>query len=60
MSTRELIDAIEEGDSVKIDNSFNSIMVDKVAAALDQMRGDLSQNMFRTPATVEEPTATEE
>jgi hypothetical protein len=55
MSTRELIDAIAEGDSVKVDATFNSVMVDKVAAALDTMRGDLSQNMFTT-ATVEPTT----
>jgi hypothetical protein len=48
MSTRDLIDAIQAGDSTKVDDTFNSIMVQKVSERLDAMRDDLSQNMFRT------------
>jgi hypothetical protein len=47
MSTRDLIDAIQTGDSTKVDDTFNSVMVQKVSERLDAMRDDLSQNMFR-------------
>lgn len=47
MSTRDLIDAIQAGDSTKVDDTFNSVMVQKVSKRLDAMRDDLSQNMFR-------------
>ena len=57
MSTRDLIDAIESGDAVGIETTFNSVMVDKVAEKLDGMRTDMAQNMFRTP---EESTEVEE
>lgn len=54
MSTRDLIDAIETGESSKVETSFNNIMVAKVSERLDAMRNDMSQNMFRTPEAVEE------
>jgi hypothetical protein len=54
MSTRDLIDAIETGESSKIETSFNNIMVAKVSERLDAMRNDMSQNMFRAPEAVEE------
>lgn len=61
MSTRDLIDAIESGDAVGIETTFNSVMVDKVAEKLDGMRTDMAQNMFRTPeeSTVEAEEAEE-
>jgi hypothetical protein len=60
MTTRDLINAIESGDSTKIDDSFNNVMVQKVSERLDAMRDDLSQNMFRVPeATIEPEVATE-
>lgn len=58
MSTRDLIDAIQSGDSTKVDDAFNSVMVQKVSEKLDAMRDDLSQNMFRTQeVTADEPAA---
>ena len=54
MSTRDLIDAIETGESSKIEASFNNIMVAKVSERLDAMRNDMSQNMFRAPEAVQE------
>lgn len=53
MSTRDLIDAIEAGDSTKVDDAFNSVMVQKVSERLDAMRDDLAQNMFRSVETTE-------
>lgn len=47
MSTRELIDAIESGESTKIETAFNDIMASKVSDKLDAMRDDMAQNMFK-------------
>jgi len=50
MSTRELIDAIESGDSVAIQSSFEAAMASRIADRLDVMRQDVAQNMFKSPA----------
>lgn len=47
MSTRDLIDAIDAGDSTKFETSFNDIMAAKVSDKLDAMRDDMAQNMFK-------------
>jgi hypothetical protein len=53
MSTLDLINAIEAGNSVDIEASFNDIMANKVSDKLDAMRADMSQNMFTTPEETE-------
>jgi hypothetical protein len=53
MSTLDLINAIEAGNSVDIEASFNDIMANKVSDKLDAMRADMSQNMFKTPEETE-------
>jgi|LakMenE18May11ns_1017448.scaffolds.fasta_scaffold9254566_1 hypothetical protein len=45
-NTRELVDALISGDSIAIENSFNTVMSDKVSQALDSYRINLSQQMF--------------
>jgi hypothetical protein len=45
-NTRELVDALLSGDSIAIENSFNTVMSDKVSQALDSYRINLSQQMF--------------
>lgn len=45
-TTRELIDALISGDSIAIENTFNSVMSDKVSSALDTYRVDVAQKMF--------------
>jgi hypothetical protein len=45
-TTRELIDALISGDSIAIENTFNSVMSDKVSSALDTYRVDIAQKMF--------------
>ena len=71
MSTLDLINAIEAGNSVDIEASFNDIMASKVSDRLDAMRADMSQNMFKaaeesetdfdpeTEVTAEDETAIE-
>jgi len=45
-NTHELVDALISGDSIAIENSFNTVMSDKVSQALDSYRINLSQQMF--------------
>lgn len=45
-NTRDLVDALISGDSLAIENSFNSVMSDKVSTALDSYRVGVAQNMF--------------
>ena len=71
MSTIDLINAIQAGDAVGIETSFNSVMANKVSDKLDTMRTDMAQTMFAAQAeeqaeepaeeiTTEEETTTEE
>jgi hypothetical protein len=50
MSTRDLIDAIANGEATEVETSFNSIMAAKVSDKIDSMRNDVAQNMFASPA----------
>jgi hypothetical protein len=45
-NTRELINAFISGDSIAIENTFNSVMSDKVSQALDAYRVEVAQRMF--------------
>ena len=58
MSTKELIDNIKKGDAMKSNNTFNSIMHDKILDALDSHKQEVASKMYGasndTPA-VEEP-----
>lgn len=47
MSTRDLIDAIQTGDSVAVQSAFEASMAERVAARLDTMRQEVAQNMFK-------------
>lgn len=52
----DIIDAIQSGDSVAIDNAFNKEMAARVSDRLDIMRQDVAQNMFKS-ADVEDLSA---
>ena len=52
----DIIDAIQGGDSVAIDNAFNKEMSARVSDRLDVMRQDVAQNMFKS-ADVEDLSA---
>ena len=60
MSTRELIDNIKTGDAQSSNNTFNSIMHDKLIDALDNHKQEVASKMYGAsddaPA-VEEPAA---
>lgn len=54
MSTRDLIDAIQSGDSVAVQSAFEATMATRVAARLDTMRQEVAQNMFKEAAPAEQ------
>ena len=45
-SIRDLVLAIAEGDTLAIEDSFNSVMASKISDRLDDMRVDVAQGMF--------------
>jgi hypothetical protein len=49
MNTRELVDALISGDSIAIEDTFNTVMSQKVSSALDTYRVEVAQNMMGTP-----------
>lgn len=49
----DIIDAIQSGDSVAIDNAFNKEMAARVSDRLDTMRQDVAQNMFKSADDVD-------
>ena len=54
MSTRDLIDAIELGDSVGIQQTFETEIASRIADRLDSMRQDVAANMFSSESVAEE------
>ena len=55
----DIIDAIQSGDSVAIDNAFNKEMSARVSERLDTMRQDVAQNMFKSAESVDLDTDVE-
>ena len=50
MSVRDLIDAIDSGNAVKIEDAFNAVMAEKISSRLEDMRAAVSKNMFNEAA----------
>ena len=46
MNTRTLIDNIKKGDAMKSNNTFNSIMQDKLISALDSHKQVVASKMY--------------
>ena len=63
MSTRELIDNIKTVDAQTSNNTFNSIMQDKILSALDNHKQEVASKMYGasddTPAAEEPAVETE-
>jgi len=58
MTTRELIDNIKTGDARQSNNTFNSIMQDKIISALDNHKQEVASKMYgasNDAPAVEEP-----
>ena len=48
-SVVNLIDAIQNGKSLDIEQNFNQAMAEKLHSAIDQRREELSRNLLTTP-----------
>lgn len=48
-----LIDAIQAGKSLDIEQNFSQVMAEKLHSAIDQRREELSRNLLTTPAADE-------
>ena len=46
MSTKDLIDNIKKGDAMKSNNTFNSIMHDKIIDALDNHKQEVASKLY--------------
>lgn len=60
MTVRDIIDAIESGDSIAVQQSFETEISSRIADRLDDMKIGVAQNMFRSEAAAEvasEPNA---
>jgi len=53
MSTNELIDSLKTGDNVAANKAFNSVMGEKLKAALDAKKIDVASSMGKTPEEIE-------
>lgn len=60
MNTRDLLDALASGDSLEIENTFNSVMASKVSDALDYFKMNVAQSMFNPQNSSVEPVFHEE
>ena len=45
--TSNLVDAIISGKATDIDNTFQAVMSDKIASALDDRKLEVAQSMFK-------------
>ena len=53
-NTRNLINAIADGNALETESSFNAAIAEKIAGRLDTMRQDVAQNMFKVAEPVAE------
>ena len=53
-NTRNLIDAIADGNALETESSFNAAIAEKIAASLDNMRQTVAQSMFKSAEPVAE------
>jgi|21_taG_2_1085346.scaffolds.fasta_scaffold144744_2 hypothetical protein len=61
MNVNDLILNLKDGDNVAANNSFNSVMADKLTAALDAKKIEVASTMVqRNDPEVEEPVVAEE
>ena len=47
-SVKNLINAISVGSAIDTEESFNSVMAEKISVKLEAMRQDVAANMFAT------------
>ena len=56
MAINELIKNLNDGDNVKANKEFNTLMADKMAAALDAKKIEIASGMVQRKAAEEETT----
>lgn len=57
---KDLVDAMLAKDASRTESAFQAAMAEKISAKLDDMRSNMAQNMFKTPAPAAEPVVEEE
>jgi len=55
MSIRDLIDAIHSGDALAIENNFDAVMAEKIAARIEDKRMEVAKGMFSGEQVEETP-----
>lgn len=60
MSVRKLIDAIESGDSLSIEENFELEVSKRISARLDEMKKEVAKNMFEGCGKKKEEDITQE
>ena len=56
MAGNELIQNLNDGDNVKANKEFNTLMADKMAAALDAKKIEIASGMIQRKVAEEETT----
>jgi len=56
MAVNELIQNLNDGDNVKSNKEFNTLMADKMAAALDAKKIEIASGMIQRKVAEEETT----
>ena len=56
MAVNELIKNLNDGDNVKANKEFNTLMADKMAAALDAKKIEIASGMIQRKVAEEETT----
>ena len=56
MAVNELIQNLNDGDNVKANKEFNTLMADKMAAALDAKKIEIASGMIQRKAAEKETT----
>jgi hypothetical protein len=49
MQITDLIDNIQKGDAQTSNNTFNSLMADKINSALNDRKQEIASSMYSTP-----------
>jgi hypothetical protein len=53
-NVKDLISAIASGNAIETEDAFNSAMAEKLSVALDNMRINVAQGMFKAPEVATE------
>ena len=56
MAVNELIQNLNDGDNVKANKEFNTLMADKMAAALDAKKIEIASGMIQRKVAEKETT----